>query len=223
MGKKGDKKVVPYEGDVDYNQVINQIIIEDAPEFEGNDLEDAFCRNYVIDWNGAAAARRAGYSHLSARQKAYKLMTKGYIRERIDFYKTKVMELAQVSAVRNAMELAKMAYGNVANLRDGWIDLKEWDDLTDDEKAIISEIETNTTEMESPDGDSVIIQKKIKIKTHDKKGAIALLNKQFGFDAASKVDHTTKGESLNAPLDVDKLSDSEIIKLAEVLKAINNK
>jgi len=45
--------------------------------------EQRFTEEYPIDWNGAAAARRSGYSANSARTVAYNLLTKEYIRDAI--------------------------------------------------------------------------------------------------------------------------------------------
>ena len=53
--------------------------------------EEQFVKEYTIDWNGAAAARRAGYSAGSARQIAYEMLTKPYIKEAI---KERIAELA---------------------------------------------------------------------------------------------------------------------------------
>lgn len=47
------------------------------------DKEAAFCEEYVVDFNGAAAARRAGYSEKTAREIAYENLTKPHIRLRI--------------------------------------------------------------------------------------------------------------------------------------------
>ncbi|SFV31285.1 phage terminase small subunit [Devosia crocina] len=45
--------------------------------------EARFCEEYLVDLNGAAAARRAGYSENTAREIAYENLTKPHIRLRI--------------------------------------------------------------------------------------------------------------------------------------------
>ena len=45
--------------------------------------EEAFCRNYVITWNGTQSAKDAGYSKKTARQTASENLSKPYIRARI--------------------------------------------------------------------------------------------------------------------------------------------
>lgn len=45
--------------------------------------QEAFCQEYVVDLNGAAAARRAGYSEKTAHEQAAQLLAKLNIAERI--------------------------------------------------------------------------------------------------------------------------------------------
>jgi len=55
-------------------------------ETETKELEpkqDQFCREYIIDFNATKAAIRAGYSEKTAREQAYRLLTKAHIRERV--------------------------------------------------------------------------------------------------------------------------------------------
>lgn len=47
------------------------------------DKEEMFCREYIIEFNGSQSAINAGYSERSARQLAYKMLTKDYIQDRI--------------------------------------------------------------------------------------------------------------------------------------------
>ena len=74
--------------------------------------EEAFCRNYVISWNGSQAARDAGYSKKTARFIASQNLTKLNIRARIkELMAEKLMEQEEVLA-----RLADMARSNMAEL-----------------------------------------------------------------------------------------------------------
>lgn len=56
--------------------------------------ESLFCQYYVIAFNGADAARRAGYSEKTARHIAHENLTKPHIKKRIDEL---VVERANIS------------------------------------------------------------------------------------------------------------------------------
>ena len=85
--------------------------------------------------------------------------------------------LSGVTALRNAKELAKIAYSNVSDFKQDWFTFKKFEDLTDEQKAAIAEI----THSEINIGEDMV---KIveKLKVHDKLKAIAMLNKMFGYD-----------------------------------------
>lgn len=58
-----------------------------------------FALEYAVDFNGARAARAAGYSEACARQKAYELLQHPEIRELVDEALRQAAETAGVSAV----------------------------------------------------------------------------------------------------------------------------
>lgn len=62
-------------------------------------LQERFVDEYLLDYNGAAACRRAGYSKETARQEAYKLLkneeVKKAIRERLDAFSMSAEEAVQ--------------------------------------------------------------------------------------------------------------------------------
>ena len=157
------------------------------------DKQKRFCEEYVIDWNGARSARVAGYSGspkvLSAI--AYENLGKPYIQEYIENIKNNLEQLAGVSALRNLLELRKIAYSNLSNLKNDWISFKDFADLTDDEKACIqsAEITTLTNEL----GEKVT---GYKIRLYDKLKALETINKQMGYNATEKLDLTSKGNEI---------------------------
>lgn len=59
----------------------------------------SFCKEYVIDKNGARAATDAGYSPHTARITASKLLTKGNVSDEVDRLLAIAADKAQVSAV----------------------------------------------------------------------------------------------------------------------------
>jgi hypothetical protein len=106
----------------------------------------------------------------------------------VKFIKDNALEFAGISMLRNMQELAKVAYGSGADLREAWKDLKKWDELPDDVKATISEVTTTTRTVLG--GEQVSELENIKIKQYDKLRAIEMLNKMGGFNAPEKIEVT---------------------------------
>lgn len=153
--------------------------------------QQRFCEEYVIDFNGTRAAIAAGYSKKTAKQIATENLSKLYIREYIEDVQKDLSKLSGVTALRNILELKKLAYSSVAGFKSDWMTEKEFSELTEDQKACFSEITHQTKSY----GDST--EQIVKFKLHDKQRAIEILNKMLGLNSADKVDHTTKGESIN--------------------------
>ena len=80
-----------------------------------NDKQRAFCEEYIIDFNGAQAAIRAGYAEKTARITAAKLLTKSniqtYLSELIQERKERV-KVSQDDVVR---ELSHIAFDDIKN------------------------------------------------------------------------------------------------------------
>lgn len=143
------------------------------------DKQRRFCEEYVLDWNATQAAIRAGYSEKTAHAIGQENLRKPIIKSFIDECRERTSELAGVSALRNAIELKKIAYTTLSSINIDWNKLREWDDLSEDQKAIISDIEYTTRSIETGEGAPVILETRVKVKTHDRLRAIDMLNKMI--------------------------------------------
>jgi phage terminase small subunit len=73
--------------------------------------ELAFCDLYIANrGNGAKAARDAGYPAKYARQTAYELLTKPYIKKEIDFLMDQQSNKLKISRQRTIRHLASVAF-----------------------------------------------------------------------------------------------------------------
>lgn len=158
-----------------------------------------FCERYCVVWNAARAAREAGYSEKAAKETGSDLLTKANIQAYINEIKANAAEFAGVSLLRNAQELAKIAYSSAADLRRTWDSLKDWDDISEEAKASIQEVTTVSRVLrrvgggdESEDENSGLVQTldTVKVKQYSKVQAIAELNRMFGYNAAEKIEIT---------------------------------
>lgn len=142
-----------------------------------------FCEEYVIDWNGTRAAIAAGYSKATAKEQASQNLTKLNIQEYIEELKQSTLELLGLSRLRVVKELMNVGFSSPSDLRKGWKELKEWEELTEEQKASIAEI----SHYEMNIGEDAI-KEVMKIKQYDKLKALAMLCKMFGWDEPQKED-----------------------------------
>jgi phage terminase small subunit len=158
-----------------------------------------FCERYCVVWNAARAAREAGYSEKSAKETGSELLTKPNIRAYIQQIKDNAAEFAGVSMLRNLQELSKIAYTSAADLRQSWHGLKEWDEISEEAKASISEVVTVSKVLrrvgggdEREDENSGMVQtlETVKVKQHSKIQAIAEINKMMGYNAPVQMEVT---------------------------------
>lgn len=78
-----------------------------------NQRQLRFCREYVCDFNGARAARAAGYKAACARVTACQLLTNPNIRAEVDLLIQERTERTRVTADRVVLELALLGFSNI--------------------------------------------------------------------------------------------------------------
>lgn len=152
----------------------------------------AFCIEYVIDFNGAAAAIRAGYSKRRARITASELLTESEIGAGIASLIEARNIKAEDAAARVIKELEHIAYAKTTDfvkVKEIFIGRGKMR-----RKARVAYVElTSDIEEENQKAISEIKQTKegIALKTHDKVGALRLLGQHYGI-FVEKHEHTGK-------------------------------
>lgn len=152
------------------------------------DKERIFCHEYIIDWNGAKSARKAGYSENTARETAYDNLTKPHILQYIDFIKNDIEKEAGISKLKIINELMKMSFSSMSNIFDGWLTRKEFDVIPQELKDCIESIETKILKKNISDNEipEIVDVECVKIKFYSKIQAITELNKVMGYNAPVK-------------------------------------
>jgi len=85
--------------------------------------EKNFCHEYIIKWNGADAARKAGYSENSDRNIASENLTKPYIQQYIDFIKNdyekeaSITKLSQIKGFQDILDKDEASYRDKISAR----------------------------------------------------------------------------------------------------------
>ncbi len=153
-----------------------------AEEKTLTEKEELFCQSYLIDFNGARAARDAGYSEDSARSIAAENLTKPHITARIQQLRVEMGKAFNITRERIAQEYARLAFGDIRKIfkEDGSLLMPhEWDD---DTAASIAGIDTDELfEGVGREREQVGVTKKVKLS--DKRAALDSLVKLMGYAA----------------------------------------
>lgn len=167
---------------------------------ELTESQKVFCREWVYDFNGSRAYRVA-YPHvkeITARTEASKLLANPNVRAYARSLQENLEELAGISRLMVLQEFQKLAFSSIAHLHETWITRKEFDKLTDHQKACIQEIQTQTRTESKYDAEEegfVPVEVDfVKIKLYDKQRALESINKMLGYEAPKKIEHS--GEAL---------------------------
>lgn len=139
-----------------------------------------FCEEYVIDLNGAGAARRAGYSEAVAQQQASVLLNVPEIKTYIAQLQGKIAIKLELSAERVLKELMRLGYANMRSYMLPTADGEVRIDLTtctEDEWAAIQEFTVDETGG-TGDGERKAVQR-VRLKLADKRGALELLGRHL--------------------------------------------
>ncbi len=152
-----------------------------------NDKQRRFCEEYMFDYNATQAAARTGYSKKSAKQIGTENLSKPSIQAYISELKTKLSELSGVTALKNIMELAKIAYKHPDQVFDDKGDLKKLSEMQNAEQiSSIKKVEYKIDER--------VVKSSIEVRTYDKIKAIEQLNKMLGLNMPDKLETLVKNE-----------------------------
>lgn len=152
--------------------------------------QERFCYEYCFDFNATQAAIRAGYSKATAAVIGAENLIKPNISERIESMKKNLAETAGITRLRVLKEYEKVAFSSIANLHNSWIELKDFEALTEEQRACIKSIQYKKQKI----GDTGIETEFVKIELHNKDAALKGIREMCGFDAPTKVDMTATVE-----------------------------
>lgn len=161
----------------------------------------AFCREYLIDLNASAAARRAGYSPKTADRVGHQNLKKLEIATEIQEAMQKRSERTQITADRVLTELARLAFSNLLDFfrvtpeGEPAVDLTA---ATREQAAALTELMVE--DFKDGRADEARDVRRVKIKMADKRQALELLGRHLGlFDA--KHDDQEGADALKAFVD----------------------
>lgn len=156
--------------------------------------ERKFADNILAGMNKSESALKAGYK---TRQMSQKLLVRPHVKAYVKARLEQRRKGMGISKERVIAELARIAFCNVADLKVDWDQLKNWEDLSEDQKAAISEIRVKVTSGETRHGKEWKTKETI-IKMHNKLPALDALSKYLGlFEKDNTQKSTTPNITLN--------------------------
>jgi len=165
-----------------------------------SDKEKIFCKEYIIDFNGARSAREAGYSEKGAKEQAYRMLTKVHIQQEIKRLLTPRLTNLEITSKRVAQECASIAYAQLREIGDwdaqGNLTVKTPDEIPESLHPAIQTIKR----IENQQG----IRFEIKLFNKDKALEMIAKHTKF-FEEPAQVTNNTTNNNFLSTLPTDKL------------------
>ena len=160
--------------------------------------QEAFCNKYLETGNASEAYR---YAYTTDRMKpetinnsGYKLLQKGEIKARLAYLRDNLAEAAGISALKVVRELERIAFADATAIRSDWGNLKNFEELTAEEKSIIKDIDVKVRCTTTASGND-IVETTTRISMHDKLKALESLSQMLGYNKPIKVEAEVKSEN----------------------------
>lgn len=156
--------------------------------------QKAFCREYIFDWNATRSYLKA-YPKVKNESTAASLASRMLRNDKVQAYITEIQkDLEKLSGISKKMiieEHKKLAFSSIAHLHNTWITRKDFEELTDEQKACIAEISTSVRKVMGDDTPFEV--EYVKVKLYDKQKALDSISKMLGYEAPTKTEVTGKG------------------------------
>lgn len=155
--------------------------------------QEQFAREYLVDLNATQAAARAGYKDPNIGRQ---LITKNNVSAYIQELMSARAERTEITADKVLKELALIGFSNMkryAKWSGEGAYFYDSDELSEDQSAAIAEVTSKKTTRKGKDDDDEIETVEIKLKLHDKKGALVDIGRHLGM-FKDKVEHSGKVE-----------------------------
>jgi phage terminase small subunit len=182
-------------------------VTEESGAYAGlTDKHRVFVNEYTVDFHGANAAIRAGYSETRARQTASELLARDDIAAAIAERQAERREKAENKAAKVIAELEKLGFANMLDymrVGAGGDPVLHFDELTRDQAAALAEV--TVEDFLDGRGEDAREVRRVKFKLVPKLGALELLARHYGL-LKDIHEHTGKD---GGPIQTESLTDLE--------------
>lgn len=180
--------------------------------------QEKFCQKYVECGNAFEAYKFAFNTKTKRDQTVYtdacELRKIPKISRRIEYLKNNLAEAAGITFLQILKEHQKIAFCDATKFRKGWMTLKEFEQLTPDDRACIKKIDTKQTKRMTADGEEVI-DEYVRIECYDKQKSLESLANLLGYNQPARVEVTGRNGVDLIPKDMDlpKIDRTRLLKI----------
>lgn len=150
--------------------------------------QEKFCNSY-LECGNASDAYRYSYNCLNMKLeainvKASQLLKKDKIRIRVEELQLELKKKTAITKERVLEELGKIGFSTIAHLHNTWIERKDFEKITDDQKACIKSISTKIMKKNvgTSDDPQIVDVEMVKVELYDKVRALEVINKMMGYE-----------------------------------------
>lgn len=163
----------------------------EEPKKELSERHEAFIREYLLHYNGTKAYLKIypDSDYDSARANSSRLIANDNIKERIEHLNKNLEEAAEISRLKVLKEFMNIGFSSFASFQKDWMTKKEFEDLTEIEKACIASISHEVIQV-----DKSVMKEVVKFKLYDKQRALENINKMLGYNEQQEIEHDIKIE-----------------------------
>ena len=153
-------------------------------QFGNNPKQSAFCREYVLDYNGTQAAIRAGYSKRTAYSQSFDLLKKPEIQKEIQSLESRIENKVLITKEKILRELSMIGFANMADhvtIDDttGCVQAVGIDSLPVGASRAIKKVKERRIIKSTAKGDEVL-ESTFEFELHDKQQALVNMGKELG-------------------------------------------
>lgn len=205
---------------------IDKVYTKRELEISLNNKQKRFCIEYNTDFNGTRSYMKAyglkggvdSEQYNVASAAASRLLRNVKIIQYIAHTKGRYEENLGISKQRQIREYEKIAYSSLQKYHMTWIELKDFDELKENDPDALDALESIETKTEKRINDckEMIEVEYIKIKCHSKLKALERIDKLNGYETPEKVDIDVK-----ETIDVKTLSKTAQAALLELARNQN--
>lgn len=155
--------------------------------------QEKFCEEYVKLGNAKEAYKKAFKPNHKSDDvtyvKASELLRVSKIKVRVQQIKERLQDKYDIPRQKLLEELDAIAFSSIANLHNTWIERKDFEKLTDRDKASIKSISTKVLKKNigTSDDPEIVDVEYVKIELYDKLLAMKQISTMLGYDAPKEV------------------------------------